>query len=128
MRALLRSAKQVGMFCMIAALLLCGSLYMLGYPSFAWGLFIGMMGGLGFLGLLVYQLKKNMDAPPVDAVAELQSGWVERALYMGVVCLVAWFIPGVHFGGVLIGLLGLHVAVFIWGLVNLAKSKSGKYI
>ena len=48
-------------------------------------------------------------------------GW-NGALYMGVVCAVAWFIPGIQFAGVLIGLLSLHGAVFIWGVFALAKT------
>ena len=56
-----------------------------------------------------------------EAVAELQSGWVERTLYTAVVCVVAYFLPGVHFAGVLIGLLALHGTVVIWGMIALSK-------
>ena len=110
------------MFCGILGLLICGSLQMFGYAEFARGLFIGMLGSVGYIGLIWRQLVKNRDAEPADAVAEIQGGWVERALYMGVVCAVAWFIPGIQFAGVLIGLLSLHGAVFIWGVFALAKT------
>ena len=83
-------------------------------------------GSLGYFGLMWHQLVKNRDAEPMEAVAEIQGGWVERVLYMGSVCGIAWFIPGIEFAGVLIGLLCLHVAVFIWGIVALTKSARRK--
>ena len=109
------------MFCGILGLLICGSLRLSGYGEFAGGLLVGMLGSIGYFGLMWRQLVKNRDAEPSEAVKEIQGGWVERVLYMGGVCAVAWFIPGIHFAGVLIGLLSLHVAVFVWGLFALAK-------
>ena len=126
MRAIVRSAKQAGMFCGVTGLVVSASFYMLGYSSFALGLFIGIMGGIGFFFLMWRQLKQNWEDDPKEAVAELQSGWVERALYVGGICAVAWFIPGVHFGGVLIGLLSLHIVVFVWGLIAAAKQGGKK--
>ena len=117
-----RSIKQAGMVCAVIGLLVCGSLKMYGHVDWAGGLMVGMVGGAGYFGLIWYQLKKNRDSEPAEAVADLQGGWVERALYMGGVCAAAWFIPGINFAGVLIGLLSLHVAVFIWGLIALTKS------
>jgi len=122
MGELARSIKQASVFCSAVGLLICGSLQLFGYEEFARGLLVGMAGSAGYLGLLWWQLSKNRDAEPAEAVAELQGGWVERVLYMGAVCAVAWFLPGVHFAGVLIGLLCLHAAVFIWGLFALSKS------
>lgn len=121
MGELARSIKQASMFCSVVGLLVCGSLQLFGYAEFARGLLVGMIGSAGYLGLMWRQLSKNRDAEPAEAVAELQGGWVERALFMGIFCGVAWFIPGVQFAGVLIGLLALHVAVFVWGLFAVAK-------
>ena len=115
--------KQAGMICAVLGLLVCGSLQLFGRTEMAAGLLVGMLGSAGYFGLMWRQLVKNRDAAPEEAVAELQGGWVERALYMGAVCGIAWFIPGVQFAGVLIGLLSMHAAVFVWGLVALAKSR-----
>lgn len=117
-----RSIKQAGMVCGILGLLVCGSLQLLGRTELSGGLLVGMIGGIGYFGLMWRQLVKNRDAAPEEAVAELQGGWVERALYMGSVCAIAWFIPGIQFAGVLIGLLSIHAAVFIWGVIALSKS------
>lgn len=114
------------MICGVLGLLVCGSLRLFGYAEMAGGLLVGMLGSLGYFGLMWHQLVKNRDAEPMEAVAEIQGGWVERVLYMGSVCGIAWFIPGIEFAGVLIGLLCLHVAVFIWGIVALTKSARRK--
>jgi hypothetical protein len=121
MNELGRSIKQATLFCSVFGLLVCGSLQMFGYAEFARGLLVGMIGSAGYLALMWRQLAKNCEAEPAEAVAELQGGWVERALFMGFFCGIAWFIPGVQFAGVLIGLLSLHVAVFIWGLFAMSK-------
>ena len=110
------------MVCLILGLLVCGSLQLFGRTELAGGLFVGMVGSVGYFGLLRHQLLKNREAEPTEAVAELQGGWVERVLYLGAVCAVAWFIPGIQFAGVLIGLLSMHGAVFIWGVIALTKS------
>jgi len=117
-----RSIKQASMFCSVVGLLVCGSLQLFGYVEFARGLLVGMLGAAGYLGLMWRQLSKNSDLEPAEAVAELQGGWVERTLYMGAVCAIGWFLPGVQFAGVLIGLLCLHMAVFVWGLFALSKT------
>lgn len=126
MNELGRSVKQAGMFSAIVGLLACGSLQMLGYGEMARGLLLGMAGSAGYLWVMWRQLQKNRDAEPAEAVAELQGGWVERALFVGVFCAIAWFVPGVHFAGVLIGLLFLHLIVFIWALVALSKTMGKK--
>ena len=122
MRALARSAKQAAMISAVAGALVSGIVYLLGYPEFSRGLLIGIFAGIGFFYLMWRQLKQNLDrADHNEAVAELQSGWVERSLYIGVICLAAYFIPGVHFAGVLIGLLSLHGVVVLWGMIALSK-------
>ena len=122
MRILARSAKQAAMLSGVIGALVAGIVYILGYPEFSRGLLIGIFGGIGFFYIMWRQLKHTMDLPDEkEAVAELQSGWVERTLYTAVVCVVAYFLPGVHFAGVLIGLLALHGIVVIWGMIALSK-------
>lgn len=121
LRMLLRSAKQAAFLAVIAGVVASGSLYMLGYMDMARGLGWGILGSVGYFGLLWFQLSRNWEAEPTEAVAEIQSGWMERMAYMAVICGVAWFIPGVHLAGVLIGLLCLHFVVFGWALIILAK-------
>ena len=118
-----RSIKQAGMICGVLGLLVCGSLNMFGWGALAGGLLVGMIGSAGYFMLMWRQLVKNRDAEPTAAVAELQGGWVERALYMGTVCAIGWFIPGISFAGVLVGLLSLHAAILVWGVVALAKAR-----
>jgi MFS superfamily sulfate permease-like transporter len=128
MGILTRSAKQAAMLSAIISALLAGIVYLLGYPEFSRGLLIGMLAGVGFFYIMWRQLKQTMAIDDVkEAVAELKSGWVERTLYTVVVCLGAYFAPGVHFAGVLIGLLALHGVVVIWGGISLVKiNKQGE--
>jgi hypothetical protein len=124
MRALARSAKQAAMLSGVIGTLVSGIFYLLGYPDFARGLLIGILSGIGYFYLMWQQLRQTLDLEDQkEAVAELRSGWVERSLYTAGVCIVAYFLPGVHFAGVLIGLLALHGVVFIWGVVALAKGE-----
>ena len=107
--------------------MVAGIVYLLGYPEFSRGLLIGMLAGVGFFYIMWRQLKQTMALEDVkEAVAELKSGWVERTLYTAVVCLGAYFAPGVDFAGVLIGLLALHGVVVIWGVIALSKGGSQK--
>ena len=127
MGILTRSAKQAAMLSAVLSALVAGIVYLLGYPEFSRGLLIGMLAGVGFFYIMWRQLKLNMALEDVkEAVAELKSGWVERTLYTAVVCLGAYFAPGVDFAGVLIGLLALHGVVVIWGVIALSKGGSKK--
>jgi ATP synthase I chain len=127
MRILARSAKQAAMLSGVIGALLAGIIYTLGYPEFSRGLLIGNFAGIGFFYIMWRQLTQTLAmADEKEAVAELQSGWVERTLYTAVVCVVSYFLPGVHFAGVLIGLLALHGVVVIWGVVALAKGAAEK--
>ena len=127
MGILMRSAKQAAMLSAIIGALVVGIVYLLGYPEFSRGLFIGSYAGIGFFYIMWRQLKQAMAATDAqEAVAELKSGWVERTLYTAAVCLAAYFAPGVHFAGVLIGLLALHGVVVLWGVITLAKISKGK--
>lgn len=127
MGMLARSAKQAMMLSAVIGALIVGIVHTLGYPEFSRGLLVGIYAGIGFFYIMWRQLKTTMALADVkEAVAELKSGWVERTLYTAVVCLVAYFIPGIHFAGVLIGLLALHGVVVIWGVVALAKGGNGK--
>lgn len=122
MGILLRSAKQAAMIAAVISALIVGIVYLLGYPEFSRGLFVGSYAGIGFFYIMWRQLKNAMALADVkEAVAELKSGWVERTLYTAIVCIAAYFAPGVHFAGVLIGLLALHGVVVIWGGISLAK-------
>ena len=122
MGILTRSAKQAAMLSAVISALIAGIVYLLGYPEFSRGLLIGMLAGVGFFYIMWRQLKQTMALDDVkEAVAELKSGWVERTLYTAIVCIAAYFTPGVHFAGVLIGLLALHGVVVIWGGISLAK-------
>lgn len=127
MGILTRSAKQAAMLSAVLSALVAGIVYLLGYPEFSRGLLIGMLAGVGFFYIMWRQLKQTMALEDVkEAVAELKSGWVERTLYTAVVCLGAYFAPGVDFAGVLIGLLALHGVVVIWGVIALSKGGSRK--
>ena len=127
MRILARSAKQAAMLSAVIGALVSGIVYILGYPEFSRGLLIGIFAGIGFFYIMWRQLKQTLSLPgEKEAVAELQSGWVERTLYTAVVCLATYFVPGVHFAGVLIGLLALHGVVVIWGVVALSKGGAEK--
>ena len=127
MGILLRSAKQAAMIAAVISALIVGIVYLLGYLEFSRGLFVGSYAGIGFFYIMWRQLKNAMALVDVkEAVAELKSGWVERTLYTAVVCLGAFFAPGVHFAGVLIGLLALHGVVVIWGVIALSKGGSQK--
>ena len=127
MGILLRSAKQAAMIAAVISALIVGIVYLLGYLEFSRGLFVGSYAGIGFFYIMWRQLKNAMALVDVkEAVAELKSGWVERTLYTAVVCLGAFFAPGVHFAGVLIGLLALHGVVVIWGVIALSKGGSRK--
>ena len=122
MRILARSAKQAAMLSSVIGALVAGIVYIVGYAEFSRGLLIGFFGGIGFFYIMWRQLKQTMTlVDEKEAVAELQSGWVERTLYTAVVCVVAYFLPGVHFAGVLIGLLALHGVVVLWGMIALSK-------
>lgn len=122
MGILLRSAKQAAMIAAVISALIVGIVYLLGYLEFSRGLFVGSYAGIGFFYIMWRQLKNAMALVDVkEAVAELKSGWVERTLYTAIVCIAAYFTPGVHFAGVLIGLLALHGVVVIWGGISLAK-------
>ncbi len=122
MGILMRSAKQAAMLSAVIGALIAGIVFLLGYPEFSRGLLIGIFAGIGFFYIMWRQLKQTMALTDVkEAVAELKSGWVERTLYTAVVCVGAYFVPGVHFAGVLIGLLALHGVVVIWGVMALAK-------
>ncbi len=127
MRILARSAKQAAMLSGVIGTLVAGIVYIVGYPEFSRGLLIGIFGGIGFFYIMWRQLKQNLNREDgKEAVAELQSGWVERTLYTALVCIVSYFLPGVHFAGVLIGLLALHGVVVIWGMIALSKLGSEK--
>lgn len=117
MNKLKRAAKQAATLSVVLGILICYSVYLFGYLSFALGLMFGILGGIGYFFLLGWQLDRVRDSETREAVAEIQSGWVERGGYIAALCLLGYFIPGLHFAGVLIGLLSQHLVIFIWGLI-----------
>jgi hypothetical protein len=123
----LQAAKQAVLVSSACGLTIAALIWSMGLPEVALGLAIGFFASFGYIGLLWVQWIRARNKPkPAEAVASIQKGWISRACYIFSVSAFAGLFPAVNLGAVLVGLLGVHAVVVIWGVLMFARQAKQK--